>query len=270
MTRNARRFALAAGVVSVAALRAATASAATGTPAAPPAEVAVYAAASLKEALLALAPICEGRTGTKTIFNFGASNDLARQIVAADKADLFLSADKGWMDRVAEAGLVDTGSRRPLLSNRLVVVVPSDSALQIGSGADLAGEGVKWLSLANPDAVPAGKYAKAWLEKLGIWEKIRERVVPATDVRAVLAEVEAGATDAGVVYRTDAAIAKKVKVAWTIPESEGPKIEYPVAVMKNGPQHEVALQVLACYEGREARALFERYGFLVLEPAAGR
>jgi molybdate transport system substrate-binding protein len=278
MTSTIRRVALAAGVVAVAVLCATSASAVTGNsvaaaaaaPAAagPPIELAMYAAASLKDALGAIAPVCEGRTGTKMVFNFGASNDLARQIVAADKADVFLSADEGWMDKVAEAGLLDAASRRSLLSNRLVVVVRSDSTLSIASGADLGSDAVKRLALANPDAVPAGRYAKAWLEQAGTWDKVRERVVPATDVRAALAAVEAGAVDAGIVYRTDAAIAKKVKVAWTVPESEGPKISYPIAAMKNSPRHDLARRVVDCYEGKEAHDLFERFGFVVLDPAA--
>lgn len=263
MPATIRGLALAAGAAAAAALCAASAPAATGSPV----EIAVYAAASLKDALDAIAPVCEGRTGTRTVFNFGASNDLARQIVAADKADVFLSADEGWMDKVAEAGLLDTESRRSLLSNRLVVVVPSGSALSIGSGADLAAA-VKRLSLADPDAVPAGKYAKAWLERLGLWDKVRERVVPAVDVRAALAAVEAGAADAGVVYRSDAASAKKVRIAWTVPELEGPKISYPIAAMKNSAQHALARRVVDCYEGKEARDRFERYGFVVLDPRA--
>jgi molybdate transport system substrate-binding protein len=273
MTTPIQRVALAAGAVAVAVLCAASTPAATGTPAAPaasgtPVEIAVYAAASLKDALGAIAPVCEGRTGTTLIFNFGASNDLARQIVAADKAEVFISADEGWMDKVAEAGLVDADSRRSILSNRLVVVVPSDSTLSIDSAADLAADAVKRLSIANPDAVPAGKYARAWLEKAGLWDKVRERLVPAPDVRAALAAVEAGAVDAGVVYRTDAAIAKKVKVAWIIPESEGPRISYPIAAMKNSPRHDLARRVVDCLEGKEAHDQFERFGFVVLDPAA--
>jgi molybdate transport system substrate-binding protein len=259
MATTNRRIHLAAAALATAVFCAAPA--ATG----PAVEIAVYAAASLEDVLGAIAPICEERTDTKMIFNFGASNDLARQIVAADKADVFISADEGWMDKVAEAGLLDTESRRSLLSNRLVVVVPSDSALSIRSGADLVADSVKRLSLANPDAVPAGKYAKAWLEKLGLWDAVRERVVPAVDVRAALATVEAGAVDAGVVYRTDAAIAKRVKVAWTVPESEGPNISYPIASMRNSPRRDAARRVVDCYRGEQARDLFERHGFVVLE-----
>ena len=229
-----------------------------------PMEITVYAAASLKDALGAIAPVCESRTGAHPIFNFGASNDLARQIIAANKADIFFSADSGWMDEVAKAGLLDESSRRSLLSNRLVVVVPADSTLRIGSAADLAGHAIKRLSLANPAAVPAGTYAKAWLEKAGVWEKVSGRVVPAPDVRAALAAVESGAIEAGIVYKTDAAIAKHAKVTFEVPEQEGPRIVYPVAAVKDRPLTEAARRTVACYTGNEARAIFERFGFIVL------
>jgi len=237
--------------------------------AAPPIELAVYAAASLKDVLNELAPACGRAAGAQLVFNFGASNDLARQIVAANKADVFFSADEARMEEVAAQDLVDATSRRTLLSNRLVVVVPSDSTLAIGSAADLAGPAVKRLSLANPDAVPAGKYAKAWLEKAGAWERTKDKVVPAPDVRAALAAVEAGAVEAGIVYRTDAAIAKKVKVVFMVPEAEGPRIAYPLAALKDRPNLEAARRLVDCYAGAEARTAFEGFGFVVLDaPAA--
>jgi molybdate transport system substrate-binding protein len=236
--------------------------------AAAPAEIIVYAAASLKDALNELGPICGRASGATLVYNFGASNDLARQIMAANKADVFFSADEGWMDQVAAKDLVDTGSRRSLLSNRLVVIVPADSSLTIGSAADLAGAKVKHLSLANPDAVPAGKYARAWLEKTGAWEKAKDKVVPAPDVRAALAAVEAGAAEAGVVYKTDAGIAKRAKVVFTVPESEGPKISYPAAALKDRPNLDAARRVVDCYAGSESRKVFERFGFVVLDAAA--
>ena len=257
-----RALLLAVGVLGAAVAAPAPSAAA---PATAPPEVAVYAAASLEEALGAIGPICDARAGSRTVFNFGSSNELARQILAADKADLFLSADEGWMDRVAEAGLVDATTRRPLLSNRLVVVVPADATPAISGAADLGGAAVRRLSLANPAAVPAGRYARAWLESVGLGEKVRDKVVPANDVRAALAAVEAGATDAGVVYRTDAAIARKVTIAYTVPENEGPKIIYPVAAMKNRPRRELARRLIECYAGREARGIFERHGFIPLD-----
>ena len=235
-------------------------------PAAPAAvELTVYAAASLKDAMNALGPVCGKSSGATLLFNFGASNDLAHQILAANKADVFFSADEGWMDQVAAKDLVDRSSRRSLLSNRLVVVAPADSNLSVASASDLAGPGVKRLSLANPDAVPAGKYARAWLEKLGVWEKAKGRLVPAPDVRAALAAVEAGAVEAGVVYKTDAAIAKRAKVIFTVPEAEGPKVSYPVAALKERPRLEAARRVVDCFAGPEGGAVFERFGFIVLD-----
>jgi molybdate transport system substrate-binding protein len=234
----------------------------------PPVELVVYAAASLRDALGEAGPVCGREAGAAVVFNFGASNDLARQILAADKADVFFSADEGWMDQVAAKGLVDAASRRDLLSNRLIVVVPADADLPIASAADLAGPGIRHLSLANPEAVPAGKYARTWLEKTGTWNAVKDRVAPAPDVRAALAAVEAGAAQAGIVYATDAASAKRAKVAYTVPESEGPKISYPVAALVNRPHLDAARRLVACLGGEEARRVFVRFGFIVLDAPA--
>ena len=233
-----------------------------------PVELTVYAAASLRDALDELGPTCGQSAGAALVLNFGSSNDLARQILAANKADVFFSADEAWMDQVAAKGLVDAASRRALLSNRLVVVAPADSTLVVASAADLAGPGVKRLSLASPDAVPAGKYAKAWLEKAGVWEKVKDKVAPAPDARAALAAVESGGVEAGVVYRTDATIAKKAKVIFTVPEEEGPRVSYPLAALRDRPHLETARRVVDCFASAEGRAVFERHGFIVLATAA--
>lgn len=227
------------------------------------AEIAVYAAASLRDVLQALAPACEKAIEARLVFNFGASNDLARQIEAANKADVFFSADESWLDHVAEAGLVDATSRRSLLSNRLVVVGAADSILAIASPSDLKSSGVRRLALANPDAVPAGKYAKAWLEKAGAWASVADRVVPFPDVRATLAAVESGGADAGVVYRTDAAISKRVKILYEVPAAEGPRISYAVAAIKVRPQVDAARRLVTWLAGPEAVTAFERFGFVV-------
>jgi molybdate transport system substrate-binding protein len=236
--------------------------------AAAPVELTVYAAASLKDALNEIGPVCGRESGATVVFNFGGSNDLARQILAANKADVFFSADERWMDQVTAKGLVDSSSRRSLLSNRLVVVIASDSDLAIQAALDLAGPGVRHLSLANPEAVPAGRYARAWLEKTGAWEALKDRIAPVPDVRAALAAVEAGAAEAAVVYATDAAIAKRAKVAYTVPESEGPKIAYPVAALRDRPHLEAARRLVACLASPEARPVFVRSGFIVLDAAA--
>ena len=227
------------------------------------AEIVVYAAASLRDVLMRLAPACEEALEVSLVFNFGASNDLARQIDAGNKADVFFSADEEWMDRVARAGLVDAGSRRSFLSNRLVVVGAADSALGVRSPSDLAAPGVRRISLADPEAVPAGRYAKAWLERAGIWKAVRDRVVPALDVRAALAVVESGAAEAGIVYRTDAAISGHVRVLYEVPAGEGPPISYAVAALGGRPQVAASRRLVAWLAGAEAATSFERFGFIV-------
>jgi len=232
-----------------------------------PVELAFYAAASLRDALEELAPAAEQATGARLVLNLGASSDLARQIVAAHQADLFLSADEAWMDHLAAAGLVDTGSRRSPLSNRLVVVVPVDSPLTVAAAADLAGPAVRRLALAHPEAVPAGRYAKAWLEAAGAWDAVSSRVVPALDVRAALAAVESGGVDAGVVYSTDAATSRRVRVVHEVPASQGPRISYALAALAGRPHLERARAVAAWLAGPAAAPVFARHGFVT--PGAG-
>ena len=231
-----------------------------------PTEITIYAAASLRDALQAVKGACEGSTGARLTYNFGASSDLARQIMAANKADVFFSADEHWMDRVAEAGLIEAASRRSLLSNQLAVIGPAEGGPSVGSAAELARAGVRRLALANPEAVPAGKYAKAWLESAGVWAAVQGRVVPVLDVRAALAAVETAAAEAAVVYRTDAEISKKVRVLYLVPEAEGPQISYPVAVLRHRPRVDLARKVVVWLSGRGAASAFERYGFIVKPP----
>jgi molybdate transport system substrate-binding protein len=226
-------------------------------------EVTVYAAASLRDALESVAHHCEDATGTQLAFNFGASSALAKQIEAAGRADVFFSADEAWMDTLEKEGLVDAASRVSPLSNHLVVVGPKEGALEVRSAADLEGGGLKHLCLADPAAVPAGKYAKEWLTKTGSWARVEGRVVPALDVRAALASVEAGACEAGIVYSTDAAISRKTKVLFEVRDAEGPSISYALAALSGRPALETARKVVACFAGTETGQVFARYGFVV-------
>ena len=223
-------------------------------------EVMVYAAASLRDALRELAPACERAAGVRLLFNFGASNELARQIEAANKADVFFSADASWMDKVAEAGLVDGASRRAVLSNRLVVVGARGVSWTVASAADLARAPARLISLANPEAVPAGKYARGWLERQGQWEAVAPRVLPGVDVRAALAAVEAGAADLGIVYATDARASKAVRVVGVFPASSHPSIRYPVALLKASRSSDAA-GFRAFLLSKQGRAIFARHGF---------
>ena len=224
--------------------------------------VLVFAAASTTEALQELGRAFTQQQGSEVDFAFGASSDLARQCVAGAPADAFLSADTAKMEQVEKAGLVQPGTRVDLLSNRLVVVVPVDSKRKVGSAAEL--RGVKKLALADPAAVPAGLYAKAWLEKAGVWKELEPGVVPAPDVRAALAAVETGRVDAGVVYATDAAQSKRVRVALVVPEAEVPRITYPAAALTKGKAPEAGRAFVTFLQTDAARRVFERYGFIPL------
>jgi molybdate transport system substrate-binding protein len=224
--------------------------------------VLVFAAASTTEALQEAGRVFSKEHGHTVEFAFGASSDLARQAVAGAPADAFLSADTVKLDQVEKAGLIQAGTRTELLSNRLVVVVPVDSKHKVASAADL--RAMKRLSLADPAAVPAGLYAKAWLEKAGVWKELEPRVVPALDVRAALSAVEAGRVDAGVVYATDAAMSKRVRVVFSIPEAEGPRIVYPVAALSGGKASQAGAAFVRFLKGDTARRIFERHGFLFL------
>jgi molybdate transport system substrate-binding protein len=165
------------------------------------------------------------------------------------------------MDGLEKAGLLAPGTRQPLLSNTLVIVVATEGGPRIASPRDLTL--VRALALAEPRSVPAGVYAKQYLEKLGLWAALAARVIPTENVRACLAAVEAGNADAGIVYRTDALVSKKVRIAWVVPEAEGPDISYPLAIPRDAP-HAAAAKRLAAYLASEpARDVFVRFGFLV-------
>ena len=229
------------------------------------AEVTVFAAASLTDSLKEIAANYEKTSGDKISFNFGASSTLARQIEAGAPAGIFFSADEAQMNGLATNGLIDPATRKSILGNSLVVVIPSDSTLQINSAGDLTNASVKQIALADPKAVPAGVYAKAWLTKLKLWPAIEPKVVPTENVRAALAAVASGNVDAGVVYKTDAAISKNVKIAYEVPRADGPDISYPMALVKSSPESEAAKKFLDYLSSKEAGQVFTRYGFLLRE-----
>jgi molybdate transport system substrate-binding protein len=221
-------------------------------------EVVVFAAASLADALREIGKIFEAQTGHHIVLSFAGSNDLARQIRAGAPAEVFVSASVERMDEVERAGLVRAGERFDLLSNGLVVVAPAAAPR-----ATMPAEGlidVRSLALGDPEAVPAGIYARRWLEKRGLWDRVRDRVVPTLDVRAALAAVESGNADAGIVYRTDAAISKRVRVVLEVRGEEAPRIVYPAALLtaSRGPAARAFYERL---RSPAAREVFERLGF---------
>lgn len=228
------------------------------------ADLQVFAAASLSDALREIAAGYERISGDKPVLNLGASSTLARQIQEGAPADLFLSADEAKMDGLEKRKLLLAGTRRSVLSNVLVVVVPVDSDRKVSGPADLAAPSIRAIALAEPRSVPAGIYAKEYLQRKGLWNKVIDRVVPTENVRAALAAVESGNVDAGIVYRTDAGISKKVRIAYEVPRAEAPKISYPFAVVADSERGEAARRFLDYLVSPPSLAVFRKYGFLVV------
>ncbi len=229
-------------------------------------QLTVLAASSLTDAMKEIAPLYQKETGNEMRLSFGASSMLERQIEEGAPADVFLSADELKMDALEKAGLLVPGTRRTLLGNTLVIVIPSDSSLQIHSAADLANNNeIRRIAISQPSAVPVGVYSKEYLTKLGLWEKVESKVVPTENVRASLAAVESGNVQAGFVYKTDVLISDKVKSALEIPATEGPKIRYPVAALKGTHDLEAAKKLVDYLRSEAALNVFKKYGFKVAE-----
>lgn len=224
------------------------------------AEVRVFAAASLREAVTEIAKTWERRTGHRVTFSFGASSLLARQIQEGAPADLFLSADEAKVNELAKRGLVR--SRVSVLSNTLVIVVPRNAGRNIRTAQQLAN--VESLALAEPSSVPAGIYARQYLQKLGLWARLQKKVIPTDNVRSALAAVEAGNADAAIVYKTDALISRQVRVAFEVPRAQGPAISYPFAVLKDAENRRGAEELLAFLRTRAALDAFAKHGFVVI------
>ena len=227
------------------------------------AEVNVFAAVSLSDSLKQIAANYEKQCDDKIIFNFGASSTLARQIEEGAPADIFFSADEAKMDGLAKKGLIDSATRKSRLGNNLVVVVASDSKLTISSASALTNGNIQKIALAEPKTVPAGIYARQWLEKVSLWPAVETKVIPTENVRAALAAVESGNVEVGVVYKTDAGISKKVKVAYEVPAKDAPEISYPVALVKESKQADAAKKFLNYLDSKAAGDIFRQFGFVV-------
>ena len=234
-------------------------------PTASAANVTVFAAASLKEALDEQAKAFEARGGDKIVIAYAGSNALARQIEGGAGADVFISADLDWMNYVDERKLIAPGTRANMLRNTLVLVAPAaiNSRLKIAPKFDLAGAlGNEKLAMANPDSVPAGKYGKGALEALGVWNDVSAKVARAENVRAALALVSRGEAPFGIVYATDAAADKGVRVVDTFPADSYPAIVYPIAVVATS-QSPAARPFVDYLRSAAARPVWEKYAFVV-------
>ncbi len=236
-------------------------------PAVSAAEIVVFAAASLKEALDDAVRVYGNQSGDAVKISYAASSTLAKQIESAAPADIFISADLDWMDYLQPHNLIQPPTRKNLLGNRLVIVASAktDLKLDIKPSFDLAGA-LKGghLAMADPDSVPAGKYGKTALEKLGVWSSVRAAVAPAENVRAALLFVSRGEAPLGIVYATDAAADPRVKIAGVFPEDTHPPIIYPAALTADS-KNPSAGRLLEFLTSPAVRPIFEKRGFTVLQ-----
>jgi len=223
----------------------------------------VLAAASLQEAMTDAADAWAVRRHPRPVISFAASSALARQVEAGAPADLFVSADEEWMDYLAARSLILPATRATLLANRLVLIAPADSRVRLAIArnfplARALGNGR--LAMADPDAVPAGRYGKAALTRLGVWAGVRNRIASAENVRAALALVERGVAPLGIVYATDARASSRVRIVGTFPADSHPPITYPIARLRASthPEAEAFRRFLL---SREGKAIFARRGF---------
>ena len=226
--------------------------------------ITVFAAASLTDAMNTIGKSYEAKTGTHVVFSFAASSVLAKQIESSAGADMFLSADEDWMNDLDRHGLVAPGTRHDLLGNHLVLVAPAGLkiAVRIAPKFDLAGAlGASRLAVADPASVPAGKYGKAALTNLGVWDSVSGKLAIAENVRAALAYVARGETTLGIVYNTDAQIEPRVHVVGTFPDNSHAPIVYPVALVKGGKP--AAADFEKFLSSDEATATFKKYGFVI-------
>lgn len=216
------------------------------------AEITVLAAASLTDALAEIGERFESKTGIRVHFSFAGSSTLARQVEEGVPADLFFSADEQKMDVLQKRNLIAPSSRRSFLSNSLAVIARRESKVDLESASTIA--------LAEPNSVPAGIYARAYLQQIGLWERVAPRIIPTENVRAALAAVEAGNADLAIVYSTDARTSSEVR---TLQEVPWPSISYPVALLAGSNSAGAAARFLEYLQSPEARAIFAKHGFIV-------
>lgn len=209
----------------------------------------------------------------QVVFNLAGSGALAQQVVAAPRADLFLSASESWMDQVEQAGKIVPGSRRPFLTNSLVIAAHREFPGRMESPADLASLPFRYLAIGAPESVPAGRYARDWLESVdlpgggSLWSRLRERISPAPDVRAALAQVEGNRDVLGIVYATDAGSAgNRIRILYEIPPDRPPTIHYVAARITTGHENPAADAFLDFLSSPEAAAIFRRHGFAPYPP----
>lgn len=223
----------------------------------------VSTAASLKDALQEIKPLYQQRkSGTKINYNFGASGALQQQIEQGAPADIFISAAKKQVDALEEKGLLLPGSRTNLANNSLVLIVAQD-VVGISSFYNLTDSKIKKIAIGEPRSVPAGQYGEQVLKNLKLYDQVKSKLVFANNVRQVLAAVESGNAQAGIVYATDAKISNKVKVVITADKKFHSPIIYPVAVIKGSKNIPTAKEFVQFLSSSQAKTVLRKYGFIV-------
>ena len=220
----------------------------------------VFAASSLTDSMQELAETYKEQTGVRVDLSFGASNRLVQQVSRGAPADVLITAGAQPIDRLENQGLVVKGSRRPLLTNRLVLVTRSDTSEGISSLEELAGT-AGMLAIADPELAPAGRYAKEGLVYLGLWEGLQSRLVFGANVRTTLGYVESGNVAVALVYRTDAAVSQNARVVDTLAEETHSPIVYPVVVLVSSDKQQEASAFIEFLASEEVSQVFRRMGF---------
>ena len=227
-------------------------------------ELVIFGAMSLTDSLTEVSQRFGATRNVKVYCNFAGSSTLQRQIEKGAPADVFISASPKQIDALQGDGLLSEDSRQDVLRNRLVLVAPVDSSLSMTDVGMLAESPIRRIAIGEPSSVPAGIYGREALIHLGVWDAVQPKLIPSTDVRSTLAYVESGEVDVGIVYETDAAISRKVGIIYQFPDSSHSPIVYPAAVLRDTGHKALAQAFLDYLQTAEVAAIFEKYGFSVV------
>jgi molybdate transport system substrate-binding protein len=228
----------------------------------------IYVAASLTEAIQEIGQAYSQSTGVPIIYNFGGSGALAQQMIAAPRGDLFFSANLEWMERAVTADAIDASSVQTILANQLVLVAHRNTHLTIHSPDELCRAEIKLLSIGDPAYVPAGAYAKQWLQgipcgELTLWEQLKPALLPAIDVRAALAQVLSSQEAIGIVYQSDyVSRSEQLQKLYSVPIQAGPEIRYAVGILSQAERPKLAAEFLDYLQSEPAVTIFKKYGFI--------
>ena len=228
-------------------------------------DILVLAAASLTDVITELANNYKTETGTTVTFSFASSGALQTQIEAGSPADIFFSAAQKQMDALQEKDLIDTDTRKDLLENKVVLISPTNSNLNIKSFTDMTNANVTKIGLGEPKSVPVGQYSEEILSNLSILDTVKQKAVYGSDVRNVLSWVRTGEVDCGIVYATDAQIANEINIIAEAPEGTHKKVIYPIAIVKSSANKEEAKKFIDYISNDKAAEAFKNYGFTVIK-----